>query len=188
MLMELQTWLGPRVVLLAAQIIQEEPRVNFTHCYGHAVNLAAGDAIKKNKLLRNALDTRFEISKLPKYFPRHYAIFQIKAKVAPDTPSFRPTRWTVRASSLQGTIDNYLVFQELWEEAVEIVGDSEVRARIGGISAAMEMFDCLFHMKLLGSFPLHSTPADVNYLGQNVLSRRLLQFFLNIIFLLPFIK
>ena len=182
---------GPRVVLLAAQIIQEELHVTFTHCYGHALNLAAGDAIK-NKLLRNALDTRFEISKLPKYSPRRYAIFQkIKAKVAPDTLRFHtlcPTRWTARASSLQSAIDNYLVFQELSEEAVEIVGDSEVRARIGGISAAMEMFDCLFHMKLLGSFPLHSTPAGANYLGQNVLSRRLLQFFLNIIFLLPFIK
>ena len=69
MLMELQTWLGPRVVLLAAQIIQEDPRVTFTHCYGHALNLAAGDAIKKNQLLRNALDTIFEISKLPKYSP-----------------------------------------------------------------------------------------------------------------------
>ena len=71
--------------------------------------------------------------------------------MAPDTPSFctlYPTRWTVRASSFQSVLDNYLVFQELWEEAVEIVGDSEVRARIGGISAAMAMFDYLFGIVL----------------------------------------
>ena len=54
---------------VATQIIQEEPRATFTHCYGHALNLAAGDTIKKNKLLRNALDTTFEISKLLKYSP-----------------------------------------------------------------------------------------------------------------------
>ena len=65
--MELQTWLGPRVVL--PPDTQEEPRATFTHCYGHALNLAAGDTIKKNKLLRNALDTTFEISKLLKYSP-----------------------------------------------------------------------------------------------------------------------
>ena len=29
----------------------------FTHCYGHALNLAAGDTIKKNKILHNTPDT-----------------------------------------------------------------------------------------------------------------------------------
>lgn len=137
---------------VATQILQEEPRATFTHCYGHALNLAAGDTIKKNKILRNALDTTFEISKLLKYSPRRDAIFhRIKAEVAPDTPSFRtlcPTRWTVRASSLQSVLDNYHVLQELWEEAIEIVGDSEVRARIGGTSAAMATFDYLFGITL----------------------------------------
>ena len=36
---------------VAAQIIQEELRETFTHCYGHALNLAAGDTIKKYKML-----------------------------------------------------------------------------------------------------------------------------------------
>ena len=65
---------------VAAQIIQEELRETFTHCYGHALNLAAGDTIKKYKLLRNARDTTFKISKLRKYSPQCDAIFQkIKA-------------------------------------------------------------------------------------------------------------
>ena len=55
---------------VAAQILLEEPRATFTHCYGHALNLAAGDTIKKNKILRNTLDVTLEISKLIKFSPR----------------------------------------------------------------------------------------------------------------------
>ena len=84
---------------VATQILLEEPRATFTHCYGHALNLAAGDIIKKNKILRNTLDVTLEISKLIKFSPRRNAIFQkLKTDLAPETPGFRtlcPTRWTV---------------------------------------------------------------------------------------------
>ena len=120
--MGLQTRLGPRVHGVASQIIQLEPRATYTHCYGHVLNLAARDTIQKKQFHR------------------------IKTEVAPDTPGFHTscsTRWTVTASSLQSVLDNYTVLQELWEEAVEIVSDSEARARIVGVSAAMATFDCL---------------------------------------------
>ena len=58
--------------------------VTFTHCYGHALNLAAGDTIKKNKVLCNTLDATLEISKLIKFSPRRDAIFQkLKLELAP---------------------------------------------------------------------------------------------------------
>ena len=31
---------------VAAQILQEEPRAIFTHCYGHSLNLACSDTVK----------------------------------------------------------------------------------------------------------------------------------------------
>ena len=81
---------------VATQILHEEPRATFTHCYGHALNLAAGDTVKKNKVLRNTLDTTLEISKLIKFSPRRDAIFQkLKLELASETPGFRtlcPTR------------------------------------------------------------------------------------------------
>ena len=84
---------------VAAQILLEEPRATYTHCYGHALNLAAGDTIKKNRILRNTLDLTLEISKLLRFSPRRNAIFQkLKTNLAPETPGFRtlcPTRWTV---------------------------------------------------------------------------------------------
>lgn len=49
---------------VATEFLSEEPRALYNHCYGHALNLAIGDTIKQVKLLRDTLDTCFEISKL----------------------------------------------------------------------------------------------------------------------------
>ena len=137
---------------VSAQISAEESRAVFVHCYGHALNLAVGDCIKSNSVLRDTLDTTFEISKLVKYSPRRDTIFEkLKAELAPDTPGFRtlcPTRWTVRAASLSSVLNNYAVFQGLWEEARDVAKDSDVRARIIGVQATMTKFEYLFGVML----------------------------------------
>ena len=44
---------------VAKQILEkdEEKRAIFTHCYGHALNLACNDAVKGRKILRDVLET-----------------------------------------------------------------------------------------------------------------------------------
>ena len=137
---------------VATQISREEPSALFSHCYGHALNLAASDTVKQNKILRDTLDTAFEISKLLKFSPRRDAQFtKLKDEIAPRTPGFRtlcPTRWTVRATSLQSILDNYSVFQALWEDVKEVATDPEVRARVIGVNATMNRFDFLFGLAL----------------------------------------
>ena len=131
----------------ATQITSVESRAVFIHCYGHALNLAIGDTIKSNKILRDTLHTTYEISKLLKYSPKE----KIKAEINPGTPGFRtlcPTQWTVRGSSLESVRINYKVFHELWEEAKDIVKDSKTRARIVGVQFYMKSFDYLFGMVL----------------------------------------
>ena len=65
-----------------------EPRAVFTHCYGHSLNLACGDAIKHCKLMRDALDTSYEIIKLIKKSPAREAIFKkLKAEMNTDSPN-----------------------------------------------------------------------------------------------------
>ena len=49
---------------ISTRILQKEPRAIYTHCYGHSINLAASDAIKSVKLLKDALDITHEITKL----------------------------------------------------------------------------------------------------------------------------
>lgn len=92
----------------------------YSHCYGHALNLAASDTVKKNKILCDVLDTVLKITKLLKFSPKPDAPFaKLKQEIAPGTPGFHtlcPTRWTVRATFLKSVIDNHPVFQALWEE------------------------------------------------------------------------
>ena len=47
---------------VAKQIADEQPRAVYSHCYGHALNLAANDITKQNKILCDTLDTAFEVS------------------------------------------------------------------------------------------------------------------------------
>ena len=149
---------------VATRICEEEPRAVYTHCYGHSINLAASDAVKESKLMRDALDTIYEITKLIKYSPRREAIF-FNLKQESDTstgnpsPGIRvlcPTRWTVRANSLASIVSNYSALQSTWEEAVDLVRDSETKARINGVSAQMRKFDFLLGT-LLGEMLLQHT-------------------------------
>ena len=41
----------------------------------------------------------------------------------------------MKADSLESVINNYTVFQQLWEEAKDIATDSEARTRITGVEA-----------------------------------------------------
>ena len=87
-MMVLQTCGARRGV--ASQISSDEPRSIFVHCYGHDLNLTAGETVKNNRILQDTLDTTFEIFKLFKFSPRRDAIFQVlKAEIAPGTPGFK---------------------------------------------------------------------------------------------------
>ena len=109
---------------VSTQILREEPRAIYTHCYGHSLNLACQDTIRNVKVFKDALDTTFELSKLLKYSSKHKATFKaIKEQLAPSDPGFRthcPTRWTVRADSLASVLPNYSVVKTNLESFAEI--------------------------------------------------------------------
>ena len=74
---------------VAKTLQDEEKRAVFTHCYGHALNLAAGDCIKQCKIIQSAFDTVAEMSKLVKKSPKRDAIFQkLKLSLLPILQGF----------------------------------------------------------------------------------------------------
>lgn len=137
---------------LAKRLRDEEPRAVYTHCYGHSLSLAAGDAVKGSAVMKSALEVTHEVTKLVKFSPRRDALFQqLKKELAPDTIGIRvlcPTRWTVRAEALSSILANYQVLISLWEEAKTVVRDTEVIARINGVSSCMEKFAFIFGVVL----------------------------------------
>ena len=75
-----------------------KPRAEYTHCFGHALNLACSITVtlKRCTLLQVALDVSIEFSLLIKESPRRRdALFQsIKDFGSLGTGVLRPTRWT----------------------------------------------------------------------------------------------
>ena len=125
--------------------------------------------------MKCALETVSEVSKLIKKSPKRDAMFQrLKQGFAQDTPGFRvlcPTRWTVRAASLQSVLDNYEVLFGVWEESKESQVDSEIRARVIGVEAQMQSFDFLFGVSL-GALILNHTDNLSKSLQQKTLRNR----------------
>ena len=86
------------VLGVAKQVTDLEHRALYTHCYGHALNLAAQNSIKRIKLMQDTLDTTLEITKLIKN-PLNVKLFSksfaddIKAG-SPGICTLCPTRWS----------------------------------------------------------------------------------------------
>ena len=139
---------------VATQIIREK-RTVYTHCYGHALNLAVGDTVKQSKVCREALETAFDISKLIKFSPKRDAAFdRIKATIAKEDSgtgvgirTFCPTRWILRGGAIGSILENYNVLK-LWEECLEMRLDPDLKGRIIGVKTQMSQYNLLFGLKL----------------------------------------
>ena len=59
-----------------------------------------------------------------------------------------PTRWTVRAASLKSILDNFDVLLKVWENSLEHVKDTEMKARIQGVATQTMKFDYFFGISL----------------------------------------
>ena len=73
-------------------------------CLNHSLNLAASDTIKLIKLIKEALDTAFEIIKLIKKSPKREKLLEKIKEECLDTSvgirHFCPTRWTIKHDSM----------------------------------------------------------------------------------------
>ena len=70
-----------------ANITSKEARAVYIHCYGQALNLTVGDTVKRSKVMRDSLDTVFEMSRLIKYSPRRDTMLeQLKRESAQRIP------------------------------------------------------------------------------------------------------
>lgn len=82
---------------VAAQISREESRAVYTHCYGHSLNLACNDSFKHSKVMKDAVNTTHEITKLVKYSPHREAVFEtLKQQFQPHSAGIHilcPARW-----------------------------------------------------------------------------------------------
>ncbi|XP_076359089.1 zinc finger MYM-type protein 1-like [Tachypleus tridentatus] len=137
---------------VAEQILKDAPKAHYTHCHGHALNVAVCDATKGSKLLADTLDITYEICKLIKFSPKRQSLLEkIKANINLETAGLKvicPIRWTVRGQSFDRIIANYEALLLEWDVCLEDRLDSEMRARIIGVRSQMEKFEYFFALHL----------------------------------------
>ena len=140
---------------VATQILSEEKRAIYTHCHGHALNLAVSTTMKRSQICNEALVVAFEICRLVKYSPkRNNAFDQIKADCNDETAfsvgirKFCTTRWTVRGESISSIIENYNVLKQLWDECLEQKNAPDIKGRIIGVNTQMSKYKLLFGLCL----------------------------------------
>ena len=69
---------------VSTQLQREKIRAVFTHCYGHSLSLSFSYTIKNIKIMRDSLDTTYEILELIKRSPRRNAVFdRLKCELVP---------------------------------------------------------------------------------------------------------
>ena len=145
---------------VATRFKEENEKCLFTHCYGHALNLAVGDAIKKGPTLDETFSVTYESCKLVKKSPqRNTKLNAIREKTENEAKSIHklcPTRWTVRGEALEAIVENHNELIELWEWSLEHVKLTEMRGRILGAQSKMNTFDFLSGY-LLGKIILKQT-------------------------------
>ena len=97
--------------------------------------------IKEDRLLKNAMDTTSELSKLIKKSPKREGMLQkIRDDLSLECPGFKvlcPRRWTVRAITLKSILDNWTAINSMWTISLEEKSDPEMRGRINGVQAKM---------------------------------------------------
>ena len=119
----------------------------YTHCHGHALNLAVKDVCFKVDVLKMTFEITREICKLVKESPqRNNKLEEIRKTTnyqAKNLQSFCPTRWTVRGQTLDSIINNYEQLMSLWEWSLQNLTNTEMKARI---------HDAISHMKKIDFF------------------------------------
>lgn len=120
----------------------------FTHCYGHALNLAIKDMCFQVDCLKDAFETCHEICKLVNKSPqRNTKLSQLRTESNNQMKSvhaFCPTRWTVRGEALSSMLTNHQELLDLWEWSLSVLKDTEMKARIIGVQAVMKTFSFFF--------------------------------------------
>lgn len=158
---------------VASQIKQKNSKCLYTHCYGHALNLAVGDYVKSLKCLSETFDVVKEICKLVKKSPQRDTVLKNMRKESLNEErgvhAFCPTRWTVRGEALSSMINNYNELMELWDWSLANLKDTEMKARVRGVQAAMKTFDFFFGC-MLGESLLRQTDNLSKSLQQTLIS------------------
>jgi len=151
-----------RLTGVQARLLEKCDKAIYVHCCAHSLNLAIQDATRAVPLIRDVLDVVRELNTVVRASAKRHALFdQLRGELAlaedhKVKSSFRqlcPTRWTVRATSMQSVIDNYTAVLATLDD-IASTDKTESGSKASGLLRSLTTFDTYFALNLgVGSFP-----------------------------------
>ena len=131
-----------------------------------SLNLNASDSMKTSPIMKDALETTHEITKVIKYSPKRDAkLEQIRnsseGQLRCGIRLLSPTRWTIRTDAMTSIISNYSVLHELWDWSLDTSTLIEMKARIRGVQVDMQQFEFFFGLVLGRNLLQHNDSVSV---------------------------
>ena len=134
------------------QILSENKKALYIHCYNHALNLSVMDTLNKIKLFKDTMSFCEELLILFKKSPKRATLLKkLKLETFDDTPgliSFAKTRWTVKGASLNSIILNYRAVYKVLKDSFQKEKVTEMKSRINGVLFQMKNFNFYFGIAL----------------------------------------
>lgn len=137
---------------VAKRIADVEKRALFIHCCTHSLNLAVQDSSRNVNIIRDLLEVTKDVINFVHNSPKRCRLFdRLKREIHDvDRRNLRPlcpTRFTVRANSLDSLKSNYeVVVQALSEISASGADDSSATA--SGLLKRIESFDYIFALEI----------------------------------------
>ena len=120
---------------VATNIKSHEPKAIFTHFYGHCINIAASDSMKTSRIMKDVLETTYEITGF--------------------------TNIIRSAMQRRSVISNYVVLHELWDWSFDNCTFTEMKAQIRGVQVHMQQFKFIFGLVLGRNLLQHTDSLSV---------------------------
>ncbi|MGL5904177.1 MAG: DUF4371 domain-containing protein, partial [Cetobacterium sp.] len=137
---------------LQACVQEMEPRALYIHCMAHLVNLMVQDVAQNIPACRNFLVLIRELITLIRNSPKRLAWFQqFQCQDAQSLRPLCPTRWTLKAASLQSVASNYSAIMEFLEDLC-LCDKGDAGGKANGLLSHLQKFGTYFMLKLLSFF------------------------------------
>ncbi len=135
---------------VAANILRKQKKAYFVHCNAHSLDLALQDLAKQSIAINVAINITKDIVNFVRRSPKRLNIAEkLSHDLSVSSSQLKPlcpTRWTVRASSMNSLLTNYQLVKSVMQEVVDQKGASGIKA--AGWLNQMENFQTFFGLKL----------------------------------------
>uniref|UniRef100_A0A3B4UR12 TTF-type domain-containing protein n=1 Tax=Seriola dumerili TaxID=41447 RepID=A0A3B4UR12_SERDU len=145
---------------LQARVKEQEPRALYVHCMAHVMNLVVQDVAHNIAECRNFMSLIRELITLIQNSPKRLAWFQdFQSADGPSLRPLRPTRWTVKAASLQSIASNYSALVEFLDN-LSSEDKSDAGGKANGLLQHLQKFSTFFSLELMLMFFLRAETAN----------------------------